>query len=86
MTSIDKLDLESESISHDTSKLLDDIAPTPKKMSTFFPIIIAIIIAIVVYVVNSTYFMSFFSGVQYLSIVQSALIFSISLLLILYFF
>lgn len=87
MTSVDNLDLsESESISRDTEKLLDEIAPLPKKQSTLYPIICAAIIAAIVYVINSSYFTHWFGEVQYLGIVQVAIIFSFTLLIILYFF
>jgi len=86
MTSIDNLELSESEASNDTYKLLDEIAPTQKKQTTFYPLIIAIIIAIIAYVVTSGYFTNFFNNVSYLPLVQSGLIFSISLLMILYFF
>ena len=85
MTSIDSLNLApTQSMSDDEMAILNQIAPDVNKCSNYYPIIGAVIIAVLAWVVTSDYFTHFFKGVQYLPFAQAGIIFSAVLIVILF--
>ena len=85
MTSLDSLNLaDTQSMSAEEAAILNQISPDIGKSSTIYPIIGAVIIAILAWGLSSEYFINFFKSVPYLSFAQAGIIFSATLIAILF--
>lgn len=84
MTNIDDLPLQNFQKLDDThEKLLDSISPMGGKNVSFYPLVCAFFISILVYILTTDYFHNFFKNVPYLPFVKAGIIFSSVLLMLL---
>jgi len=87
MTSFDNMNLEDvQTLSANDLEFLDSISPVIEtyQPSTFYPIIVSLIIAVLAWTITSSYFTKYFENVKYLPVVQAGIIFSAVLISILF--
>lgn len=87
MTSLNRLKMSSQSPSSKDMELLDLISPVSSRSQSgiFSPIIAAIVVSLIVLGLTSKYFTRYFEKIPYLPFVQSGIVFSVSMLMILFF-
>lgn len=84
MTNIDDLQLQDYQVLDATnSSILDNIVPIHSKSVSYYPILCAILVSFVVYILTTDWFNNFFKNVQYLGIVKTGIIFGVVMLMIL---
>lgn len=84
MTNIDDLQLQDyQNLNATDAEVLDSIVPIYSKSVSYYPILCAILVSFVVYVLTTDWFNNFFKNVQYLGIVKTGIIFGVVMLMIL---